>query len=104
MGFECILIPSTHARLHASAGLEVRLRTHLTDLRHLFVRDSTQHAGRVCISRIDALFDLEVFLLCVNGHLSRFLAAFFRILADKNSGARVENSLAVTALSERPIQ
>ena len=84
--------------------VEKKFRTHLTDLRHLLVRDSTQHAGRVCISRIDAFFDLEVFLRCVNGHLSRFLAAFFRILADKNSGARVENSLAVTALSERPIQ
>ena len=84
--------------------VEEKFRTHLTDLRHLFVRDSTQDDRRVWISSILALFDLEVFPLSVNGHLSSFLAAFFRILADKNSGARVEDPLAVTALSEQPIK
>ena len=73
--------------------LKNEFRTHLPDLKNLFVQDyyeertpdtATQDHRRVTIFHISAYFELEKNPASINNLLSSFLAAFFRILADKS--------------------
>ena len=76
--------------------LKSEFRKHLPDLKHLFIHhyyeghkmwagnDPTCDDRIIKICRINALFELDMTPATIGNLLSKFLAAFFRILADKS--------------------